>query len=202
MSRLRVAPIVEGKGEEASVPILLRRIWSEIVGGEFIEVLRPIRQPRGLLVKPEALKRNVGLALKKLEGLPESPDPALVLILVDADEDCPKELAPVLLGVAQEVFPPANVSCVLANVEYETWFIAAAESLGNFLDLSGNPVPENPEESRSRKAWVEGRYTGKGAKYSETVDQPAMTHAMDLALCRSRSPSFDKLCRDLERFRR
>ena len=38
----------------------------------------------------------------------------------------------------------------------------------------------------------------KGVKYSETVDQPAMTRAMNLAQCRLRSPSFDKLCRDLQ----
>jgi predicted ATPase len=39
-------------------------------------------------------------------------------------------------------------------------------------------------------------------KYSETIDQPAMTADMDLSLCRRRSPSFDKLCRELEkRFR-
>ena len=29
--------------------------------------------------------------------------------------------------------------------------------------------------------------------------QPGMTQAMDMALCRRRSPSFDKLCRELER---
>lgn len=32
-----------------------------------------------------------------------------------------------------------------------------------------------------------------------TVDQPAMTSHMDLHLARERSPSFDKLCRELER---
>jgi hypothetical protein len=47
------------------------------------------------------------------------------------------------------------------------------------------------------KAWIEQRF--KGTRYSETQDQPAMTLVMDLNLCRTRSPSFDKLCRELER---
>lgn len=59
------------------------------------------------------------------------------------------------------------------------------------------PDPKNLAWQRCRKAWIEKRI--KAPKYSETVDQPAMTAAMDLALCRSRSPSFDKLCRELEK---
>jgi hypothetical protein len=58
-------------------------------------------------------------------------------------------------------------------------------------------IPEDPEGQRAGKAWVQKRY--RGVKYSETVDQPAMTMRMDLSLCRSRSPSFDKLCRELEK---
>ena len=42
--------------------------------------------------------------------------------------------------------------------------------------------------------WVADRFKGH---YSETVDQPALTAKMDLDLCRERSPSFDKLCREL-----
>ena len=39
MSRLRVAPIVEGDGEVVCVPILPRRIWGEFLGGEYVEVV-------------------------------------------------------------------------------------------------------------------------------------------------------------------
>lgn len=61
------------------------------------------------------------------------------------------------------------------------------------------PDPKDLARQRCRKAWIEKRI--KAPKYSETVDQPAMTAAMDLKLCRSRSPSFDKLCRELEKRR-
>jgi hypothetical protein len=198
MSRPRVAPIVEGHGEVASVRILLDRVWRELLAGEFIDVLSPIRQPRGRLVLKENLHKAVRLALNKLSN-PLVPDvPALMLLLIDADEDCPAELGPRLLRDAREVCAGANVACVLANLEYETWFVAAAESLKKYLDLTRDlALPESPEESGQKKSWVEQRF--RGTKHSETQDQPAMTDAMDLALCRRRAPSFDKLCRELER---
>lgn len=59
MSRLRVAPIVEGHGEYECVRILIERVWHELLGGEYIEVLRPIRQKRNRLVKAEELAKAV-----------------------------------------------------------------------------------------------------------------------------------------------
>lgn len=86
---------------------------------------------------------------------------------------------------------------MIVNVEYETWFVAAAESLSAFMDLSrDSAVPEDPERTHQRKKWIQNRL--RAIKYSPAVDQPAMTKAMDLTLCRQRSPSFDKLCRELE----
>jgi hypothetical protein len=170
-----------------------------MLGGEYIQVVQPVRQPRGRLVKSEGLKNAMRFALSKLSALPASKDSALVLILIDADEDCPAELGPKLLKIARKVDSRADLACVLINVEYETWFVAAAESLSpQYLDLASDPPPlESPEEAKHGKAWVERRFRGK--KYLESQDQPAMTHAMDLALTRRRAPSFDKLCRELER---
>jgi hypothetical protein len=198
MSRLRVAPIVEGDGEFACIRLLLERIWYELLGGDFVRVVRPVLKPRGNLVKQEGLHRAVKLAIKNLSDLPESDDSNLVLILIDADEDCPREWGPKLLDIAREVDSRMDVACVLAKLEYETWFAAAAESLTGYLELPpGFVASEAPEEARHGKGWVE-RYF-RGNKYTEPQDQPAMTSAMDLALCRRRSPSFDKLCRELER---
>ena len=89
------------------------------------------------------------------------------------------------------------VACILANVEYETWFVAAAESLRDFLDFPADATNlQAPEKARSGKGWVQRHF--KGPKYSQTLDQPRLTARMDLGLCRARSPSFDKLCRELE----
>jgi hypothetical protein len=197
VDRLRVVPIVEGHGEFHAIRTLLQRVWLEIVGGQYIDVIRPIRQPRNKLVRDDdSLKRAIELAVLKLSEC-GADIPGMVLLLVDADQDAVCQLAPQLLATSRLINANTDMACILANVEYETWFVAAAESLQEYLDLQPNDPPAFPENTRSGKAWVEKRF--KGIKYSETVDQPAMTAALDLQQCRSRSPSFDKLCRELER---
>ncbi|HMQ14740.1 MAG TPA: DUF4276 family protein [Phycisphaerae bacterium] len=202
MSRLRVAPIVEGHGEVAAVPILLRRIWGELLAGEYLDVLQPVRVPRTKVVRhvdggpssvqgPE-LARAVALASRKIADHSDQAMPALILVLLDANSDCPAKLAPQF----SDLLPSANVACVLARVEYETWFVGAADSLGDYLTLDDDdPAPADPEGQGCGKAWVKKRFR----RYSETVDQPRMTAQMDLKKCRERSPSFDKLCRELQR---
>jgi len=170
----------------------------EYLEAEYVDVLRPIRRPRSELVRENGLKRAVELAMGKLAALSVSDEPGMILVLVDADEDLPCQLAPSLLEFSSKVDARADIACVIANVEYETWFVAAAESLEEYLDLpSGEVVPENPEGLRLGKAWIAQRF--RGIRYSETQDQPRMTARMSLALCRRRSPSFDKLCREFER---
>jgi len=196
LSRLRIFPIVEGHGEDGSVRILLQRIWSELLGGEHVEVFKALRGKRLKLINEQELERALDLAVSKLRAKP-SDDPAMVLILLDADSDLPCILGPQLLARAKDIRSDIDISCVIANVEYETWFVAAAESLTPFMDLSrSSAVPENPEQTHQRKGWVQKRF--RGISYSPTIDQPAMTKTMDLTLCRQRSPSFDKLCRELE----
>ena len=125
-----------------------------------------------------------------------SDDPSLVLVLFDADEDLHCVLAPALLAVARQNRSHLDVAIVLANTEFETWFAAAAESLTKYFDLSlATPAPD-PETAGQRKGAVKRWMNGA---YAETVDQVRLTQAMDLSLCRSRSKSFDKLCRELEK---
>lgn len=194
--RLRVAPIVEGHGEVQAMRVLLQRIGAELLGGVYIDVLQPFRCSRSKIVQKQELERVVLLESMKLRASSDGT-PGLILVLLDADEDLPCRLGPELLARATLAGGSQDISCVIANVEYETWFVAAAESLGEFFSASPEDIPQNPEERRAGKGWVQRFF--RGPKYSETVDQPRMTAAMDLALCRARSPSFDKLCRDLGR---
>jgi hypothetical protein len=123
-------------------------------------------------------------------------DPSLILVLFDADDDLPCVLAPQLISIVQSERAHLDVAIVLANPEFETWFAAAAELLTAHFDLSLAAVEDRPESAGQRKGavkrWMRGRY-------SETIDQPRLTAAMDLHLCRGRSPSFDKLCREVEK---
>jgi hypothetical protein len=65
--------------------------------------------------------------------------------------------------------------------------------------VNGLPVDlaksDDPEGKKLGKNWVRQNLS---RKYKETVDQPRFAGRMDLTECRNSSPSFDKLCRELE----
>jgi len=193
---LRIQPIVEGHGEEEAVPILIRRILGELFGHFEVDILRPLRQPRSRLVRGQDLHRFAAVAANKLRARRPWAH-GVVVVLLDGDGDLPCVLGPSLLRHALSGAGDQACSCIIANVEFETWFVAAAASLRDFLHVAPEQVPTDPERRLARKKWIEDRF--RGPKYSETLDQPKLTARMDLALCRQRSPSFDKLCRDLER---
>jgi hypothetical protein len=196
MSRINVAPIVEGHGEQKSaIRTLVTRTWTEVLGGDYANVLRPIRIPRSKLVTSDGLLNAIDLAALKL-GEIRSGDRSLILVLFDADEDLPCVLAPKLMEVIHGARAHLDVALVLANPEYETWFAAAAESLTAFFDLSVAAPSPDPERSGQRKGAVRRWMRGQ---YSETIDQVRLTTAMDLRLCRTRAKSFDKFCRELAR---
>ena len=202
--RLIVAPAVEGHGEESAARVLFPRIGSELLDLDYVHVCRPVRKPRSALVRERSgqLEQAVGIASLQLAAAGSAvagAAPGLLLILLDANGDCPAELGPALLERAAAFRSDVPLRVVLAVAEYETWFAAAADSLGNFLRLpQGEAAPKTPEATGQRKKWVEDRYAGSGTKYSETVDQARMTAAMDLAVVRDRCPSFARLCRVLD----
>ena len=199
MIHLVVAPIVEGQGEVAALPVLLRRIAVEFCPGTSIEVLKPVRQPASSLVKLESdcLRNAVGLAAGKLAGSQHASSKRLILILIDSDGRCAAQIGPELKRRANEYASHVHTASVVAVDEFETWFVAAATSLTKYLEFNPKDVPPDPESKRSKTKWIEDHT--RGLKYHKPVDQPKFSAAMDLRLCRSRSPSFDKLCREIER---
>jgi hypothetical protein len=192
---ITVAPIVEGHGETEAVRILIERTWREIAGGQYAQVLRPLRRPRTELIQRPGLERALLHTANRVASVSQATSP-LVLLLLDAHDDAVCVLAPRLSHIAQEVCGHLDFSCVLADREFETWFVAAAESLSQYLSDDLQTVAAVQDISGLGKAWVARHFRGT---YSETVDQPRLTAAMDLVQVRARSPSFDKFCRELER---
>lgn len=195
MTDLLIAPVVEGHGDEIAVPILLRRLLTELIPCDALEILRPIRIPRSKLVKASELQRAVSLADLKLRQR-RGDAQGLILVIFDADEDAACVLGPELLHEIVNARPDLDVAVVLAVAEYETWFIAAAESIVDYVDVSLEEIPEDPERAGVKKGWLERHFL---SRYTETIEQPALTATMDLRAARRRSPSFDKLCRELEK---
>jgi len=187
-----LAGIVEGHGDALSLPILMRRIAEVVDPGLGIKVTTVIRTPRSKLVKPGELERVVELAARKLAR------PAAILLLLDADTDCPAELGSSLLHRARTQRGDLPIAAVLAKHEFENWFIAAAESLRGRRGLPQDlTAPQEPESIEAAKAWLSTRMP-RHNPYSETIDQPALTAQFNLEMAR-RSGSFDKLHREIER---
>ena len=202
MKHLCVAPIIEGHGEVDAVRILLPRIASELVGVT-LEVVRPFRLPRGKLlpgrtgarrIDEQELARALDTASTLLKHA-NSRAQRFALLLCDADEDLPCELAPRIVAAAQKVRGDLDLACVMARREYEAWFIAAAESLTRHLSLRPGDGAASAEPERHGEKWISDRF--RGVSYQKTVDQAKLTAAMDLELCRARSRSFAKLCREI-----
>ena len=189
-SLLRVVSIVEGHGDVEAVRLLLRRIFHEYLNRTDVTILRSIRVPKTKLLKSGELERAVELAARQTQ------DGDAVLIIMDADDDCPAELAPQLLSRATEARADRHVRVVLANKEYEAWFIAAVASIAGHRGLRSDlSPPAAPETIRDAKGWLtQSSHFDKA--YREPLDQPALTQIFDLHQARA-CPSFDKLCRDM-----
>lgn len=188
-----VASIVEGDGEVMALPVLLRRLalWRGTAG--YANVLPPIRVYKNKFLNlPGEFSRHLKLAAAKCG------DAGWVLVLLDADDDCPAEKGAEILAQAKVVIPHRRVAVVLANREYEAWFVAAAPSLNGtrgfvYREMDAQVDPEKP---RNAKGWMRERML---ASYGETTDQPAFTARFDLEMAYERSRSFRKLCSEWDR---
>jgi hypothetical protein len=164
----------------------------EIDPNLYVDVSRPIRQSRGSLIRRHGIESAVELAARILSGN------GGILILIDADDDCPAEMGPALLSRALATRPGIPMSVVLAKREFEAWFIAATESLGGYRGFpNGLIAPAAPEDIRDAKGWIEGRL-GVNQYYVETYDQPRLAARFDLTTAR-RADSFEKCYRDVRR---
>lgn len=154
---ITIASIVEGQGEVTAVPILLRRIASEVSPNIFVNARRPIRVRRHGVLKEKKLEDAVDLAGrqvgKQLGG---------ILILLDADDDCPKHLAEEVLRRARAARSDQHIRVVLAKREYEAWFLAAARSIAGKREIDKSTLPPaEPESIRGAKGWLDRRMPKK-----------------------------------------
>lgn len=190
---MKVVAIVEGDGEVAALPVLLRRIAQWRSPELHAEIAQPIRVKRDRFLNlPEEFERHLQLAAAK------SGQGDWILVLLDADDDCPAQRAAAVLADAVRIVPHRSVSVVFANREYEAWFIAAAASLDGHRGFRFDPKETIAAESpRDAKGWM--RLRMGGASYGETTDQPAFSARMDLEQAFTNSRSFRKLCSEWDR---
>ena len=189
---VQIGCIVEGHGEVEAVPILIRRIAERLYPELGIDTPHPIRVSRSKVVQKNELERVVELAARNIKGQ------GAIFIILDSDDDCPAQLGPVLLCRALQVRSDLPIAVVLAKHEFESWFLAAAESLSGHRGLKNDlQSPSNPEAISGAKEWLKQQMESYET-YRETLDQPALTASFDLDQARQ-ADSFDKCYRDITR---
>lgn len=181
----KIVPIVEGDGEVTAVPVLLRKILTRDLRFD-VQIARPkSANGRTNLIKEGGLERFIKYAWKER-------DCGAILILLDAENECPEDIARNFskrveaLGV---IFP---VVIVVAKRMYEAWILASISTISGRLDLpSGLTPPADVEDVPNPKKWIDERFP-PGRAYKETQDQESMTVLMDLTLAAS-ARSFQRL---------
>ena len=182
---MNIQPIVEGHGEVAAAPTLLRRLRDE-AGAWEIDIGSPIRCPRNRLIRQDTLETFVKVALRQ-------PRCAAILIMFDGDDDCPAELGPRVRRWAAEASEGKPCEVVIPHREFEAWFLAALESLQGSRGIRcGARYLPNPEAQRDAK----GQLTATmhpGKSYKPNLDQPAFSARFSMAAAHARCRSFRKL---------
>ncbi len=203
---LYIAPIVEGQTEEKCVARLLYRVWQELLSQPTrLQVLKPFRGRRDALVHPNGvvLGQMVHKQFLKLHAKTKKEVDAtsLLLILLDAEDDCPAELAPKLLRIAIDVCKDAQIACVLAKKMFENWIVAGCKTLAGKHRLPDDlQPPKNPEDYKGA-AWLEAQIKrqDKKRKYRKPIDAEVFVQSMNVTTCLETAPSFAKLCRELQK---
>lgn len=191
----KIVPIVEGDGEVTAVPVLFRKLLGEMQRYD-IQVAPPKNaHGRANLQKAEGLERFVRYAWKER-------DCGAIVILLDAEGECPVEIARDFSRRISAMGVIHTVVIVCAARMYETWFLASFETLVG-KDLNGRQgliksktIPEEIESVRSPKSWITDCFP-KGRAYKETEDQEALSQLLDISLVKGRSRSFRRLCQAL-----
>ena len=189
-----ISAIVEGPGDKDAVPALLRRILWERLSRYDIATAKAISAngKSNLIKKLKSFLRYA--ILKEFDG---------ILVILDADRECPRKLATTLATEAAQFNLAVPVAVVCCKHEYETWFIC------NLTDTSGNEIrnklalpstltsPKNVEAIRGPKEWLTQNMPITRA-YKETTDQANLTHHIDLTLTHVQSRSFQRMCHAVE----
>ncbi|WP_327038984.1 DUF4276 family protein [Micromonospora maris] len=109
-----------------------------------------------------------------------------VLVVADADDDDPSELATKIEVAANR----EGISVAIAVREYEAWFLASIESLRTHRSVHDDARFEgDPELPRDAKSRLEAQMV---EKYRETIHQPAFSAIMNIDQAR-KCASFERL---------
>ena len=171
------------------MPILLRRIIDQMQSFN-IQIAKPWRVKRNKVVKEGELERAI------YQGTRDRGNIGAILVVLDADDDCPAKLGPQLMERCRKT-THLPVAVVLAKIEMEGWFLGGKESLRGVCGISPDAVsPPNPESIRGAKERLSKNMMNR-RRYLEVDDQPVLAANIDFDLTKDRCPSFNKFLREV-----
>lgn len=204
-SPYRILAIVEGHGEVRAVPALLRRWFKHRRFRNFETPSQAIRAPgSGALKCAHDAAEDLGIESFVELALGQRPDG--ILVVLDADDECierrgtsRRALGPELQDRARAVAPHVPIEVVVADREYEAWFLAGLASLrraGKVPRAARLPALKDIERTRNCKEPLRHLL---GRAYEETTDQADFTEALPFTPgMAARSRSYSRLMRALD----
>jgi hypothetical protein len=173
-----------------ALPILLRRLLHQRYQRYGVEIAKPKKAgSSGKLIKE--LERFLRYAAI-------TPQCGSILVLIDADDKCPKELAESLASRSKALGLSKPTAIVCAKCEYETWFLASLNTIRGRAAISETARFRGEVESlRGAKEWLSDQMP-PDRTYKETTDQASLTSLIDLSLAHANSRSFRRLCHAVE----
>jgi hypothetical protein len=174
-----IALVVEGHGDLAAVPDMLRR-YLALQGFTGVRVGKPLNaKNRAKLLKAGELERFAELAMRQ-------PGAGALVVVFDADKDPACEIGPTALDRLTACLNVPVKVCIAVR-EFENWIMASAETI-----FEGLEPPDDPEGAGAAYAIKQAL---KPQAYVKPRDQPALAKRIDFDLARSRAPSLDHFLR-------
>jgi uncharacterized protein DUF4276 len=184
-----IVPVVEGHSEVLSIGVLTRRVLHELDVFD-VEIAQPFRVKRNHVVRRDVLERTV------IQAVRTRPGATGILVILDADADCPASLSRELKTRASAI-TELLVCVVLPKIEIEAWILAGIESLRGYRGILADAcAPSDPEAVRDAKGAISKLMTGSRG-YVPTDDMCALFAVIDLEQVASGAPSFSKFRRDV-----
>lgn len=167
--------VVEGRGDAAAVPVLLRMYLSR--RQDYAELGKPVAvHGKSNLMKSDGVEGYVAVAANR-------PGCRAVLVVLDCDRDCPASLGPELLQRAQEA-TRLPVAIALADRDFEDWLYASAETL---------ELESLERYSPAVRGLTAIKQALRPRSYVKPTWQPRLAAKMDLELAVSRDRSLARL---------
>lgn len=177
--------IVEGAGDVAAIPLLIRKVLYE--HGIFHVQTAPRPKTKvevGKLRQPGELERYIDFCNR------ESGDS--ILLAIDSDDHCPVAVALEFAARIKNTGLRKPASVCLFNREYESIFLPSIDRIADLypdFKWSNTEVTQHPETIREVKGTISKMMPADRA-YKPTRDQARFTDAIDLAVTRAASRSF------------